>query len=70
MWMVRSVLRECWGSAPIGSGSYLLRDELHENSLMTDWGREQLQSYTFLLACAIIIFRDFRSTSNWNRFRI
>ena len=70
MWMVRSVLRECWGSVPIGSRSYLPRDELHENSLMTDWGREQLQSYTFLLACAIIIFRDFRSTSNWNWFRI
>jgi len=35
---VKSALRECGGSAPIGSGSYLLRDELHENSLMTDWG--------------------------------
>lgn len=64
MWMVRSVLRECWGSAPIGSGSYLLYDELHKSSLMTDWSLERLQSYTFLLACAIIIFRDFRSTNN------
>lgn len=64
MGTVKSALRECWSSAPIGSGSYLLRDELHENRLMTDWGREQLQSYTFLLACAIIIFRDFL-LANW-----
>ncbi len=38
MGTVKSALRECWGSAPIGSGSSLLRDELYENSLMTDWG--------------------------------
>lgn len=63
MGTVKSALRECWGSVPIGSRSYLPRDELHENNLMTDWGRERLQSYTFLLARAIIIFRDFRSTS-------
>ena len=38
MEIVKSVLRECGGSAPIGSGSYLLRDELHDNSLMINWG--------------------------------
>ena len=69
MEIVKSVERML-GFSPNRNRRLFSHNELHENSLMTDWGREQLQSYTFLLACAIIIFRDFRSTSNWNRFRI
>lgn len=38
MGTVKSALRECWGSAPIGTGGYFPRNELHDNGLMTDWG--------------------------------
>ena len=38
MGTVKSALRECGGSAPIGTGSCLLYNELHYNGLMTDWG--------------------------------